>query len=244
VVMAHIPFYDPTPGRETFRRADRERLHALLAGFPKVLLLTAHGHRQRQHLHGPADGWHGAAPRPELNIGATCGAFWSGRPDAEGIPASTMDDGTPNGYATVHLAARDFRVAWHPAREAATGLALHAPRVLRRGAYPAFGVYANVWLGDAATKVEYRIDDGEWRPMQKVDRADPALVVENALDDTAAALRGFDRSPEAVVSTHLWRGTLPTDLAPGEHRVEVRASGGFVAATSATTSYRLVEVAP
>lgn len=245
VVAAHIPFFDPRPGVETFRRADRERLFALLQDFPGVLLLSAHGHVQRQYRHGPADGWHGAKPLPEFNAGATCGAYWSGRPDAAGIPDSTMADGTPNGFARLRIAAgAGPRLSWHAARVPGDpGLAVHAPRVLRRGAYPAFGVFANVWLGDAGTRVEYRIDAGPWRAMQKVERGDPALQAENAADDLAAQLRGYDRSPEAVASTHLWRGTLPTDLAAGEHRIEVRAHGSWVGEAAGATSYRLDEVA-
>jgi 3',5'-cyclic AMP phosphodiesterase CpdA len=245
VVAAHIPFFDPRPGVETFRRADRERLFALLAPFPRVLLLTAHGHVQRQYRHGPADGWHGPAPLPEFNAGAACGAYWSGRPDAAGIPDSTMADGTPNGFARLRIAAGAEPVlAWHAARAPGDpALALHAPRVLRRHAYPAFGVFANVWLGDADTRVEYRVDGGPWRPMRKVERADPALQAENAADDLAPQLRGYDRSPEAAASTHLWRGTLPTDLAAGEHRVDVRAQGYWVGDAAGSTTYRLDEVA-
>ena len=245
VVMAHIPFFDPDPAKETFRRADRERLFALLAPFPRVLLLTAHGHVQRQYRHGPADGWHGAAPLHEFNAGAACGGYWTGRKDAQGIPDSTMADGTPNGYARLRIDAQGYALSWHPAREPGSPrLALHAPRVLRRGAYPGFGVYANVWLGEADTRVEYRVDDGDWRPMQKVARPDPALLAENAADDAASSLRGFDRAPEAIASTHLWRGTLPTDLALGEHRVEVRVQGAVVGEGTATTTYRLEDAAP
>jgi hypothetical protein len=243
VVAVHIPFFDPRPGVESFRRADRERLFALLQRFTHVLLLSAHGHVQRQYRHGPADGWHGATPLPEFNAGAACGAFWSGKPDASGIPDSTMADGTPNGYARLRIGADgSTALSWHAARaDGDPALALHAPRVLRRGAYPAFGVFANVWLGDAGTTVEYRVDDGAWKSMAKVERADPALQAENAADDFADALRGYDRSPEAAASTHLWRGTLPTDLAVGEHRVEVRAKGGWVGEASGATRYRLDE---
>ncbi|HEX5755515.1 MAG TPA: calcineurin-like phosphoesterase family protein, partial [Arenimonas sp.] len=163
VLAAHIPFFDPEPDRETFRRADRERLFALLQGFPKVLLLTAHTHMQMHHYHGATDGWHGSQPLHEYNVGTTCGAFWSGAPDADGIPDSTMADGTPNGYARLRVE-RDGRYAlrWHAARDAAldVGIALHVPKVLRKGAFPAFGVYANVFMGHAGSVVEYRIDDG------------------------------------------------------------------------------------
>ncbi|MBW8367487.1 MAG: calcineurin phosphoesterase, partial [Arenimonas sp.] len=97
VLAAHIPFFEPRPGRESFRPRDRERLFALLADFPNVLLLTAHGHEQRHHLHDAATGWRGATLLHEYNLGAACGAFWSGVKDASGVPVGTMADGTPRG---------------------------------------------------------------------------------------------------------------------------------------------------
>ena len=253
VVAAHIPFFDtdPAPDRETFRQADRERLFALLRAFPHVLLLSGHGHVQRHVHHDAASGWHGATALHEYNLGAACGAFWSGVKDAAGLPTATMADGTPNGYATLRVdAGGDYRLAWHPARLGGTdpadtpGIGLHAPRVLRQGAYPAWGVYANVYMGLDDARVEFRVDGGEWRPMRKVDRPDPRLLAENARDDAATELRGYDRSPEAIPSTHLWRGALPTDLPAGEHRVEVRAFDRWQGEQRASTTYRLQHATP
>jgi len=229
VVAAHIPFFDAAaPGQApTFRPADRERLFALLRDFPRVLLLSAHTHNQRHYFHGADEGWHGAQPLHEYNVGAACGAFWSGVKDADGIPDSRMSDGTPNGYATMVVRTGGvYALAWHPARDVAdTQLTLHAPKVLRQGAYPAWGVYANVFMGHEGTRVEYRVDEGEWTPMQRVMQPDPDLLAENQRDDDAPRLRGYDRSPEATPSQHLWRGSLPTNLAAGAHRVQVRAFG-------------------
>ncbi|TKR33041.1 calcineurin phosphoesterase [Luteimonas gilva] len=248
VIGVHIPFFDVSsdPAHPTFRRADRERLFALLAPFPHVLLLSGHGHIQRHVFHGTEDGWHGAAPLHEYNVGAACGAFWSGVKDAAGIPDTTMADGTPNGYATLRIerGGRYF-LAWHPARAAQdTGIGLHAPKVLRKGAYPAWGVYANVYMGRDDSRVEYRVDDGDWKPMNKVLRPDPNLLAENAQDDAAERLRGYDRSPEADDSQHLWRGALPTDLALGEHRIEVRTVDAWRGELRAQTRYRLEDAAP
>lgn len=248
VIAVHIPFYDVSadPAQPSFRRADRERLFALLAPFPHVLLLSGHSHTQRHVFHGAENGWHGAAPLHEYNVGAACGAFWSGAKDAAGIPDTTMADGTPNGYATLRVerGGRYF-LAWHPARAAQdAGIGLHAPKALRKGAYPAWGVFANVYMGRDDSRVEYRVDDGEWKPMRKVLKPDPNLVAENAKDDAAERLRGYDRSPEAEVSQHLWRGALPTDLALGEHRVEVRTLDPWRGELRARTEYRLEDAAP
>ena len=241
IVAAHIPFFDTAPG--TFRAADRARLFALLKPFPNVLLLSAHTHNQQHFFHDAKDGWQGAKPLHEYNVGAACGAFWSGVADAEGIPDSTMSDGTPNGFATIEVKRGGaYSLAWHPARDAAdTQIALHATKVLRRGAYPAFGVYANYFMGHAASRVEFRVDGGEWKAMTRVEQADPRLVAENVRDDAADTLRGFDRSPEATPSTHLWRGALPTSLAVGEHNVEVRAFDESRGEVTAKTTYRLEE---
>ncbi|WP_394000307.1 calcineurin-like phosphoesterase C-terminal domain-containing protein [Luteimonas sp. WGS1318] len=248
IVGAHIPWFDTAAdgAPETVRSTDRARLFALLQRFPEVLLLSGHRHTQRHVLHGPERGWHGATPLHEYNVGAASGAFWSGAQDASGIPAATMADGTPHGFASLRVEAGSaYRLDWHPARRddddpSTTGaMALHAPRVLRRGAYPAWGVYANVFMGRADTRVEYRVGDGDWRPMRRVDRADPRLVMENVRDDTTSALRGLDRSPEADLSTHLWRGALPTDLPLGTHGIEVRVFDPWHGERRASTAYRL-----
>ncbi len=245
VLAVHIPLFE-AEGRETFRDADRERLFALLRDFPKVLLLSAHNHTQQHVFHDASTGWRGAAPLHEYNVGAACGAFWSGVKDVQGIPDATMADGTPNGYARLDVAADgNYRLSWRNARaQGGDAIGLHAPRVLRRGAYPAFGVYANVYMGRADTRVEYRIDGGAWAPMRRVLRPDPRLLAQNVRDDEAEALRGYDRSPEAEPSAHLWRGTLPTELADGEHVVEVRAFDACNGEQRASTRYRLDEAAP
>ncbi len=245
VLGVHIPLFDTGPGTETFRHADRRRLFALLKDFPHALLLSGHDHTQRHVRHAVESGWHGATPLHEYNVGAVCGAFWSGAKDAAGIPDSTMSDGTPNGYAslTVHPGG-EYALAWHPARDPDAALALHAPRVLRQGAYPAWGVYANVFMGEAGTRVEYRVDGGDWKAMKLAEQPDPRLLLENAEDDLADALRGYDRSPEARPSLHLWRGALPTDLAAGEHQVEVRAFDRWQGEKVARTTYRLETASP
>ena len=245
VLAMHIPLFEEA-GKDSFRDEDRARLFALLKPFPHVLVLSAHSHAQRHVFHDADDGWQGAAPLHEYNVGAACGSYWSGVEDAAGIPDAMMADGTPNGYAVLTVKpGGDYALAWHNARDATDSqIGLHAPKVLRRGAYPAWGVFANVYMGMDDTRVEYRVDDGEWMPMRQVLQPDPALLVENMRDDLAEALRGYDRSPEAEPSPHLWRAALPTKLEAGEHRIEVRAFDRWRGEVRASTTYRLEEAGP
>ena len=245
VLAMHIPLFEEA-GKDSFRDEDRARLFALLQPFPHVLVLSAHSHAQRHVFHDADDGWQGAAPLHEYNVGAACGSYWSGVEDAAGIPDAMMADGAPNGYAVLTVKpGGDYALAWHNARDATDSqIGLHAPKVLRRGAYPAWGVFANVYMGMDDTRVEYRVDDGEWMPMRQVLQPDPALLVENMRDDLAEALRGYDRSPEAEPSPHLWRAALPTKLEAGEHRIEVRAFDRWRGEVRASTTYRLEEAGP
>ncbi len=243
ILAAHIPFFNTRSERETFRRADRERLFGLLSEFRQVLLLTAHSHVQQHVYHNAASGWQGVPPLHEYNVGTACGGFWGGVKDSEGIPDAMMADGTPNGYARLSLQPDGgYSLHWHTARDAQDSqLALYAPQLLRRGAYPSVGLYANVFMGRSDTPVEFRVGEGEWKSMQRVQRTDPRVLRENLLDDAAMSLRGFDRTPEASPSSHLWRAALPTELASGEHRIEVRADVPWRGSVSAVTHYRLVD---
>jgi hypothetical protein len=246
VFAAHIPFFDDKPGVASFRPADRERLFALLQRFEHVLLLTGHGHVQRHHRHDERTGWRGASPLHEYNVGAACGSYWGGVDDAAGVPTSWMADGTPKGWAEMTLRAHGgYALRWRVAEAGVapdTAIALHAPKALRRGSYPGQAVWANVFMGHAEARVEYRIDDGDWRPMKRVERADPRVLAENVADDAATTPRAFDRLPDAAPSTHLWRGALPTGLAAGEHRVQVRAYDLWRGEVFAETRYHLLDV--
>ncbi|MBP6534347.1 MAG: calcineurin-like phosphoesterase family protein [Arenimonas sp.] len=245
VISAHIPFFQASPVRDTFRPEDRKRLFDLLKPFRDVLLLTAHSHTQSHVRHGPATDWHGAGRLHEYNAGAACGGYWSGIKDAEGIPDAAMEDGTPNGYASLAIKGDDYRLNWFNARQQPNqAMALHAPRVLRQGAYPGFAVFANVFMARHDTVVEVRIDDGDWLPMVRVQQADPRVLAINMLDDSSAQLRAYDRMPEATDSKHLWRFALPTDLAEGIHAISVRARDEWLGTVQQSTQYELRRAEP
>ena len=229
VLMVHIPLFIPYPDSPvTFRAADRLRLFGMLGGRARVLILSGHTHYQRHVEHGPDDGWAGAAPLLEYNVAAACGGFWSGPPGPDGVPASTMADGTPPGYAVLGFKAGAVSMDYFPAllphdRQ----LEVHAPAsVAPRQGFVAF--YANVFNGDDAWDVEARVDGRGWVAMARTPGWDPSYADAYLAQDRAPRPAPGARLPPPVVCYHLWRGTLPADLDAGSHvlRVRARAPGG------------------
>ena len=132
------------------------------------------------------------------------------------------------------------RIRWPgiPARDAGRGdVAACAAKCCGRAHIRRWGVYANVFMGQADTRVEYRVDDRRMETDEAVS-ASPTRACwrRTPQDDRAERLRGYDRSPEAEPSPHLWRGALPTELAVGEHRVEVRAFDHWHGEQAASTT--------
>ncbi|MCX7563355.1 calcineurin-like phosphoesterase family protein [Xanthomonadaceae bacterium XH05] len=241
VVMSfHIPLFDDP--HETFRHPDRERLFRLLERFPEPLILSGHTHTQRHHFHGSESGWRGVKPLHEYNVGAACGGYWSGLIDADDLPDARMEDGTPNGYAILRFGEDGYTTRYHASRgRDSLRMAVTSPGVLRRGAYPVYPVLANVYAAEPDATLQYRIDGGEWQPMVRVFEPDPSLLAINIDDSRAETLRSFDRAVIARSSMHLWGAGVPTDLAAGEHLIEVRAQSRFEGELTAATTYRLVD---
>ncbi len=244
VVLAfHIPLFQIGP--DTFREADRLRLFALLERFHDPVILSGHTHSQRHVLHGESDGWHGAAPLHEYNVGAACGGYWSGLVDADGQPDARMEDGTPNGFARLGFTPEKITTRYFASRNRdELRIGLTSPGTLRRFAYPAYSLYANVFSGDVEANVDVRIDEGEWQPMQRIDAIDSQLLALNVDDARSASLRSRDRAVVASITAHIWHLRLPTTLAAGEHRLEVRAASRFEGETRAQTTYTLQDWPP
>jgi hypothetical protein len=225
VLMMHIPLFSPDPsGTEGFREADRLRLFRLLRDRPRVLVLSGHTHYQRHVLHGPGDGWLGRAPLHEYNVAAACGGFWGGPRDSDGIPVSTMWDGTPPGYALLGLEGDRVSLDYVPARlPADRQLVIHAPKTVAPGqGFVSF--YANVFNGYDGWTVEGRVDRRAWNPMRRILGWDPTYAHAFLTQDAADRPVAGPRLPDPAVCYHLWRGALPADLPPGRHLLQIRAT--------------------
>jgi hypothetical protein len=241
VLAFHIPISEKE-GNDPFRDSDRERLFQILKDFPFSLSMSAHTHYQEQVFMGKEDGWLQETKHHHFNVGASCGDWYSGKPDENGVPLSTMRDGTPKGYVFLKFDQNkytfDYQVAGKPADHY---FEIFAPKVVGHNKRSSAGIYANFFIGSPDDAVSFRIDEGEWKPMQRVVEPDPTYLHLLHEWDFSDGVIGDRRPSNPVDCQHLWRAAVPTNLAVGKHIIEVKAVDMFGRTLTQKSSYRIAE---
>lgn len=229
VVCLHIPL---NSDNDAFRDNDRQKLLHLFDNYTNVLILSAHTHYQTQYFVGRENGLNREKPLHEYNVGASCGDWYSGLLDEKGIPIATMRDGTPKGYALLTVEDNryklDYKVAGKPADYQ---INLYCPKI------NASFIFANFFMGDDSSVLEYRIDHGEWGKMSKVEDYDPSYYHYMQEWDYVEDIRPGRRPSNPVRCTHLWRTNITSNLPAGKHSVEVRATDRYGRTFSASSQY-------
>ncbi|GAB3269769.1 calcineurin-like phosphoesterase family protein [Larkinella harenae] len=243
VLCHHIPLASENDG-EPFRRNDRQKLFQLLKEFPHTLSLSAHTHIQQHFFYGQEDGFERTKPHHEYNVGTTSGDWYSGENNAQGVPVSTMRDGTPKGYLFLTFNGNqysfDYRIAGQPDTYK---MGLYAPKAITKGQVGKNDLYVNFFQGSKHDSLEYRIGQGAWKPMVRVDEADPAMLGVRYRYDSAEQPLSGTKPSAPVISTHLWRARLSGNLPVGDHTVDVRAKDSYGRVFTGNTRFRVVEQA-
>jgi hypothetical protein len=242
VSMMHIPLFTESYA-ETFVDTQRRAFLALFANHRHTFSLSAHTHTQNHHFFTASEGWpHPESPHHHYNVGTTSGSWWRGDKDERGIPVTTMRDGVPNGYAILHFDGNqysyDYKVANGTDGEV---MRIHVPRAVhhRDGwSYALLGV--NVYNGCDATKVEFRVGEGNWRTTRRELNVDPIYAYERLHRDHIDNPTPVKSLPYPSLSTHLWTARLPTNLEPGLHHVQVRVTDRFGREFSEQVHYRIL----
>ncbi|MGX5687433.1 calcineurin-like phosphoesterase C-terminal domain-containing protein [Arcticibacter tournemirensis] len=229
VLAFHIPLLIEEEEDGPFRKEDRQRLFNILKDYPNTLSLSAHTHLQRHNFYGKEDGWLQEKPHHEYNAGTTSGDWYSGEFNEQGVPSSTMRDGTPKGYAFLTIDNNkykiDYKVAGKP-KEYQIGI--FSPKVVAGGRNTSAQIFANFFMGAKGDLVEYRIDNQKWAPMTYVLNADPSYMTKVYKWDLSDQLMRGRRPSTGVESTHLWSGDIPArKLKAGSHTIQVRATDMF-----------------
>lgn len=242
VVLAfHIPLSE-SEGGDPFNDEHRNRLFSLLKDFPYTLSLSAHTHWQSQDFFSEKEGWMQTGRHHHLNVGASCGDWYSGRLDEEGIPLSTMRDGTPKGYIYLNFSGNkytfDYKVAGKPSDHR---IGIFAPKVVQKNRWPAAYVWANFFIGSPSDTLWFRIDNGEWKRMDNTYDYDPAfLKLINEWDYSEFLLDG-SRPSNPDKCSHLWKAKIPTNNEVGEYLIEIKAKDMFGREFTEKTWYDIVE---
>ena len=242
VIAYHIPLFLNDKGTKHFRPEDRQRLMDLLAPFENTVSLSAHTHFQTQVFVDQADGWKRETPHHEYNVGTTSGDWYSGTFNQQGVPHSTMRDGTPRGYAILKVDNNQYAFDYRVAGESPTyQIKLTGAETVTSKYVSRYTMSANFFMGAKGDKVQYRFDNGEWKEMTYVEKADPNYHYELLqYDHTTDALREGRRPSEPVNSTHLWQVKYPR-LSVGTHTFEVKATDMYGKEHTATKTITVVE---
>lgn len=240
----HAPletYVDDGPGVTT---ADRRSLFELLSGRPNLYAVAGHTHTTEHRYFDEDDGFAGPGDFHHHVLATVSGSWWSGPFDTRGIPTTDQRDGTPNGYHVLEVDGVDasvrYKAAGYPADYqmrilfdvAHHGLRVDGLRDFRAGELfdgrftvdqvPAAEILVNLFDGGPRSEVAFRIDDGDFLPMQRVERADPYMIEVFARHaDTKKSWL------EATPSSHVFAADVPDDLGPGTHTVTVRARDEF-----------------
>ena len=211
VFMAHIPLYDE--GRETFLHTDRNRLFATLSRFPHTLSLSAHTHYIKHYFFDESEGWRREEPHHHLSVATICGDWWRGVVDQYNLPGTMMRDGSPQGYFVFKFSENRYIYDFHAVR-------YNDPQQISLYKQDQ-ALYANFFTGNKFSVLRYRINEGEWRPMQMVLERDPLFssIRQRWEDETGLPGRVPSRP---IFSEHLWKAEISAP--PDYSVVEVEAT--------------------
>lgn len=211
---------------------NRDALLRLLEGRGDVLAITAHLHRVMRFLYS-AEG----VSVHELGAGATCGFWWVGERDWEGVPAALQQGGTPRNYFVLDFHNTDYRLRCKAVGlDARRQMSIHITGIDTIDSHlrdlrdvPPYEALITVWGGCDSTEVRCRVDGGEWLVAEKAAIIDPNVARTREMNLTKAYPTAFSRrNPmRAKPSPQLWRLSLPESARRGAHVIEVRAADRY-----------------
>ncbi|QYK54284.1 MAG: calcineurin-like phosphoesterase family protein [Fimbriimonadaceae bacterium] len=228
VVAMHIPILDVNNCEALFR---------LLENRPHCFSMSAHTHVQQNLFIGADKGWRGSKPHHHLNHATVCGCWWGGAPDERGIPHATMSDGAPNGYSIAEFDGNKYTVTFRPAsRPENEQMAIFIPETVKSG--ESADVMINIFAGSTRSKVEMRLNKGNWQEVPHSPAQDPYMLKIRDLEISETPPPGR-KTPSPSVVDHMWKGSLPTNLGVGLHLVEVRTTDMYGQTYSDQRTFRV-----
>jgi len=229
VINTHIPIKSPLSDAASVNLTNRTELFTILEKRPHLLALSAHMH-YIDHLElTEQQGWMGEATFYNINVGAGCGAWWSGPKDTRGIPESFCLDGAPNGFYIFSFSGNKFNYRYIPANiPEYKQMRVSSPvGMVSKDSLVGNKIQVNIYNADSAATVYCSIDNGPQQLMQQATMQDP-FIVEYLKDSTQFP----EWANEAISHKHMWTLPIPNNLNTGTHTLH------FMATDSRSNSYR------
>jgi len=228
VLCMHIPLYNEIQWGETFLNHHRKRLFEVLQGREFTLSLSGHMHTLRHHYFGNDEGWLRETPHHHYTTGTASGDWWSGKFKENGVPESTMYDGTPNGYSIIRFSGNqytiDYKAAGHPE---SYKMRIYGPKVVPKNTQYRGSFYVNFFQGSKQDKVEWKVNDGDWKPMRYTIEPDPYNYAQQYVWDHADQLPEGIRPSSPMNCYHLWKARVPTNLPDGVNTIHVKVTDTY-----------------
>ncbi|MFN0218106.1 MAG: calcineurin-like phosphoesterase C-terminal domain-containing protein [Hyphomicrobium sp.] len=249
VVSMHIPLVSfDAPSSVSDTTADRRELLRILARRPHTISFAGHSHTSEHHELGRAHGFEREAPHRHQVLTAASGSWWSGPPDADGLPIADSRDGSPRGYHVLSVDGASAATRFVPLSSRAPGQmramlqSRDAPGRVRRGPLPRaalanMALLVNAFDGGPETRVTFEVAGRDSPPaeMSPTTTLDPHIV-ESYARDRALCKPWVAAAP----SSHIWSAPLPPDLAIGAHEIVVRVTGEYGAQHDARLTIEVV----
>jgi hypothetical protein len=226
VFLAHIPLI--TPGLEEFgglNTSNLERLLGLVEGFDHVHFLASHMHTNFHTFMGPDFGRLNPEPVHHVITAAASGSWWSGPLNESGVPFTIQRDGVPNGYHVFDFNGTEYIETYKAAQHDRNDqMRIEIPDAsvtvhqIREN-----GILVNVFNGSEKTEVHYRLNENEWKPMNRLPLHESAYFRQyrEMYDDH---IPGWI---QPIRTTHLWHAELPDFEGPGTHLLTVQVRDAY-----------------
>ena len=223
VLSMHIPF--------AFTK-NRHDLLNLLKGRGHVLAITGHLHQVGRFFQ-QGDG----VTVHELGAGASCGFWWVGEKDSDGIPAALQQEGTPRNYFVVEFNNTSYQLRCKAiGKDADRQMTIHVTGIDSLDTHlrdlkdiPSATLMLTVYGGCDSTQVRCRIDKGEWMLCEKKNLVDPNVARAREQNLQKIFPTPFNRiNPLRKRESHqLWTLKIPDPYQRGAHVVEVEAHDAY-----------------
>ena len=220
----HIPIFTEYSISDNMNLVNRDELFKILEPHKHILALSGHLHVIENLKLDQRNGWNSENPFYSMNVGAGCGAWWSGPKDERSIPVSYCMDGSPNGYFIFSFEGNRFNQHFYPAYQSTDyQIRISYPNEsVNKDSLANTKIIVNVFNADSETEVYCQVDNSDRMLMTRKRMKDPFAVnyLKNNKDQFPYWIK------DVANTNHIWIIELPAELKTGQHAIKISAIDG------------------